>query len=186
MTGTKVLPWGPHTWYAIHYVALGYPSEPCENDKRIYKAFFENLGHVLPCKRCTVHYNDNLVRMPLTDEVMRTTDTLFRWTVDIHNEVNKQTGKRTYTYEEAQHVLMTLGDEKKVPAVSPTPARQHPAPVAPKRTNYALVFALIAVAVIALIALIFVHVRGGAGGAEVGGAEVGAPSPSGGVSGGGK
>lgn len=125
MTTVKVLPWGPHTWYGVHYVALGYPQEPCDTDKQNYRAFFENLGNVLPCKRCTAHYNANLARMPLTDEVMKNADSLFRWTVDLHNEVNKQTGKRTYSYEEANEILMTLGDQQQ--------QQQQPSPIEPEK-----------------------------------------------------
>ena len=29
--------WGPHGWKFIHYVSLGYPENPTEEDKHKYK-----------------------------------------------------------------------------------------------------------------------------------------------------
>ena len=29
--------WGPHGWKFMHYVSLGYPNNPTENDKLNYK-----------------------------------------------------------------------------------------------------------------------------------------------------
>ena len=32
--------WGPHGWKFMHYVSLGYPSNPTEEDKKNYKTFY--------------------------------------------------------------------------------------------------------------------------------------------------
>ena len=55
--------WGPHGWKFMHYVSLGYPQVPTENDKRNYKEFYSNLKNVLPCKTCAMNYERNLTEL---------------------------------------------------------------------------------------------------------------------------
>lgn len=93
--------WGVHGWKFIHHIALGYPVEPTENDKNNYKSFFSLLGNVLPCHICSDHYNENLLKHPLNDEVLSTKMNFINWTIDMHNEVNKKNGKKIYGYDEA-------------------------------------------------------------------------------------
>ena len=33
--------WGEYLWHTIHFVALGYPNNPSDIDKKNYKNFFE-------------------------------------------------------------------------------------------------------------------------------------------------
>jgi len=91
--------WGPSGWKFLHYIALGYPNSPTDEQKKNYYIFFQNLQNVLPCEKCSVNFKENLKKYPL-EESLENTDSLFRWTIDIHNEVNKETGKRIYSYEE--------------------------------------------------------------------------------------
>ena len=93
--------WGVHGWKFIHHIALGYPNTPSDNDKNNYKSFFNLLGNVLPCGLCSNHYNEHLLIYPLTDEVLSNKMNLINWTIDMHNEVNKQNGKKIYSYDEA-------------------------------------------------------------------------------------
>jgi len=93
--------WGVHGWKFIHHIALGYPNTPSDNDKNNYKNFFNLLGNVLPCGLCSNHYNEHLLIYPLTDEVLSNKMNLINWTIDMHNEVNKQNGKKIYSYDEA-------------------------------------------------------------------------------------
>ena len=85
--------WGPNMWTVIHAVALGYPeSGPTADDKRHYRSFYEGLQHVIPCMSCRENFKKHIEKLPidLTDQ-----STLFKWTVDLHNAVNKMTGKST-------------------------------------------------------------------------------------------
>ena len=94
--------WGPHIWYTIHYVALAYPTLPTSEDKAAMKMFLLSLGEVLPCKTCRVHFKEHLEKMPLDDHALSSKNTLFEWTVKLHNEVNETTGKNTvWTVEQA-------------------------------------------------------------------------------------
>jgi hypothetical protein len=93
--------WGVHGWKFIHHIAWGYPRRPTEIDKENYKNFFIMLGNVLPCIGCNYHYKEHLLLYPLTDEVFESYITLMKWTIDMHNEVNKFYNKKIYSYEEA-------------------------------------------------------------------------------------
>ena len=92
--------WGPHGWKFMHYVSLGFPSNPSEEDKRNYKTFYTSLQHILPCAKCANNYSHNLIKYPI-DNHLENRDTLVRWVIDIHNQVNNETNKKEYTYGEA-------------------------------------------------------------------------------------
>jgi len=98
--------WGPHGWKFMHYVSLGYPNNPSEEDKRNYKTFYTSLQHILPCAKCANNYSHNLTKYPI-DNHLENRDTLVRWVIDIHNQVNNETGKKEYTYEEALDLYNT-------------------------------------------------------------------------------
>jgi hypothetical protein len=90
--------WGKEGWKFIHWVALTYPSKPTEDDKKNYKRFFDSLQDVLPCPICAVHFKENMLKNPIR---LNSNVELFNWTVDMHNEVNKQNLKKEFSYEEA-------------------------------------------------------------------------------------
>ncbi len=90
--------WGREGWKFIHWVALTYPNHPTQKDKDNYLKFFESLQNVLPCGICAEHFRKNMERNPIRMESNRE---LFDWTVDMHNIVNKQNGKKTFTYDQA-------------------------------------------------------------------------------------
>lgn len=91
--------WGPSAWKFIHYTALAYPMEPTDKQKKEYFTFFHNLQNTLPCKKCSQNYMLNLQEIPL-ENALDNNDSLFKWTIDMHNEVNKELGKKIYSYEE--------------------------------------------------------------------------------------
>jgi len=93
--------WGKHLWYSIHFIALAFPDDPTNEEKRNYQSFFENLHKVLPCHKCSLNYVEHLIEKPITFAELSNSETLFRWTVDIHNLVNKETSKDQWTYETA-------------------------------------------------------------------------------------
>ena len=101
--------WGREGWKFIHYVALTYPSKPTEQDKAKYLKFFESLQDVLPCEICAAHFRQNMKEYPIK---MGSNRELFNWTVDIHNIVNKQNGKKILTYDEAFDELFK--DDKEI------------------------------------------------------------------------
>ena len=97
--------WGPHTWRAIHHIALGYPERPGAVEAAAYRAFFRALGPVLPCGTCAENFQRHLAReVPLTDAALAGRDALFAWTVALHNVVNRETGKRELPLAEARRL----------------------------------------------------------------------------------
>jgi hypothetical protein len=95
--------WGPKLWFFIHTIALNFPENPTFEQKKYYESFFENLKYIIPCDKCRLHYtqrqNINPVSKYLTDP-----NALFKYTIDLHNEVNKSLGKRIYSYEEVSNL----------------------------------------------------------------------------------
>ena len=89
---TKI--WGPVMWESIHCVAFGYPVNPTVTQKRKYKEYFLNLGHVLPCSLCQTSYNffinDKNSDTFLSDNVFKSRLTLAKWVFNLHNRVNKK------------------------------------------------------------------------------------------------
>ena len=99
--------WGPHGWKFLHYVSLGYPEHPTEEDKINYKNFFISIKNILPCIICSNHYAENYDKIPLTDAILSDKTSLVRWVIDIHNVVNKSKNKRIVPYDEALALINT-------------------------------------------------------------------------------
>lgn len=103
--------WGPHCWFFIHSVTLGYPNNPTEADKQNFKQFFESLGKVLPCIKCRNNYKQHLAKLPLDDNVMSSRDKLVKWLIDVHNEVNISTQKSPMSYETAVEAFAAMPNQ---------------------------------------------------------------------------
>jgi hypothetical protein len=91
--------WGPFFWHTIHIVALGYPKNPTYTDKKCAKEFYESLAYLLPCSLCREHYQEHLKKNPINTFLDSRTD-LIKWTIEIHNQVNKKLGKTEWSLEE--------------------------------------------------------------------------------------
>lgn len=105
--------WGPHGWKFIHFVALGYPKNPNPKDKENYKTFFNILSTILPCSICNDHLKINLIKYPLTDEILSDRIKLLNWTIDLHNEVNKINNKKIINYNEGLNLLINNFQDSK-------------------------------------------------------------------------
>lgn len=88
--------WGPHLWIFLHSVAANYPDEPTVYDITNTQNFIFSLVHIIPCSICKEHFNNLLIKgakvesiKPLTINTLKNRKTLFKWTYDIHNYVNK-------------------------------------------------------------------------------------------------
>ncbi len=90
--------WGRQAWHFIHMVALSYPENPTKEDKKNYLKFFKSLEKTLPCPICSEHFRENMEKMPIN---LDNREGLFRWTVDVHNEVNKKNKKTIISYDKA-------------------------------------------------------------------------------------
>lgn len=98
--------WGPAGWHFMHTVSMTYPEIPSDQDKEKYRIFYESIGEVLPCPACRRHYQDNLKKLPIQ---LDSRADLFKWTIDIHNEVNKKNKKKILSYDEAFEAIKKNG-----------------------------------------------------------------------------
>jgi hypothetical protein len=116
--------WGPFFWHTMHLVALGYPNEPTYAEKRAAKEFYESFTHLIPCPACKLHYSENLKTLPVTPSLDTRKD-LFKWTIDMHNMVNKQLGKPEYTEMDSIAFYHRLGDMGRSPVWTPEDIQSH-------------------------------------------------------------
>ena len=100
--------WGKEGWHFIHMTALNFPLEPTEEDRKNYMQFLESLQFVLPCEGCAYNWSEKLKTHP---PKMENRDEFFRWTVDMHNQVNVSNGKKEINYEDA---LKRLDEKRKL------------------------------------------------------------------------
>lgn len=90
--------WGPHLWFYMHTISFNYPDNPNFNDKSNYLNFYNSLKTTIPCEKCKNHYSSHLLQNPPR---LETRDSLVKWTIDLHNQVNETLGKRKWDYQEA-------------------------------------------------------------------------------------
>lgn len=109
--------WGPMFWHVLHVVALSYPSNPTYAQKRAAKEFYESMAELIPCPICREHYKQHIQKLPLSPHLDRRDD-LFRWTVEVHNEVNKLLGKPMVTEAESIKYYLRLGARDRSPFIT--------------------------------------------------------------------
>lgn len=101
--------WGPAVWTTMHIFTFSYPNAPAQIDKDQAVKFFELVPVFLPCGICSMHFNETLKELPLTDAVLQSRETLSRWLNTVHNRVNRRLNKREVTYNEAVDIFITKG-----------------------------------------------------------------------------
>lgn len=92
--------WGPKMWTMIHLICLQAPETIDTNVGNTYYMFFSMMPYVLPCDKCREHWLDHVRAFPL-EQALGSRDKLFRWSVQVHNLVNKSLGKPEVPYEVA-------------------------------------------------------------------------------------
>jgi hypothetical protein len=105
--------WGPDAWSFIHSVALNYPKNPTSEDREHYYGFYNNLKYILPCPICADNYGKHINDLQLTDAVLSSRKSLFNWTVDLHNKVNRMKGRSEYSYDRAIEKYSRMFDKSK-------------------------------------------------------------------------
>lgn len=86
--------WGSSGWRFLHPITFAF--DPKKKQK--YKTFFETLPDVLPCRTCGEHFRQNLNKH-LLEPALTNKESLSRWLVTMHNEVNSQRRKPILDYE---------------------------------------------------------------------------------------
>jgi hypothetical protein len=101
----------------MHIVAIGYPSEPTYAQKKAAKEFYESFAFLIPCPVCREHYETHLQKNPLTPHLDRRDD-LFRWTINVHNEVNVLLGKPRLLESEVITYYRRIGLRNSTPVIN--------------------------------------------------------------------
>lgn len=102
--------WGKYVWTTLHVIALGYPDTPSDKDKADFKDFYLNFWKVIPCQKCADNYRRHLSEISSIDDALADSVSLFNWTVDLHNIVNKELGQPVMTYQQATEMFARLGN----------------------------------------------------------------------------
>ena len=93
---------------------MGYPEKPSYSHKKAAKEFFESLIFLLPCDVCRKHYTQHLAVKPVAQYLDRRQD-LFKWTVDLHNEVNASLQKPRLSESEVIDYYKRIGSRGRTP-----------------------------------------------------------------------
>jgi len=101
----KPAKFGPYYWGVLHLACLGGINPSA------LQALVAMFPAILPCPACGVHFAEvlNAAPLPETDDP----DVLFKWSVDVHNVVNKRLEKPLLTYEDAFKYWMTMPEAPK-------------------------------------------------------------------------
>jgi len=107
---------GPYIWATIHLICLGAPSKLDEYQKQAFRIFFYQLPFIIPCGSCGKHLQENLKDNSIENALNKGNDALFKWSVNLHNIVNKQLNKQEISYEDAYDHWKKIseGKEEKV------------------------------------------------------------------------
>tara|TARA_B100000795_G_scaffold261382_1_gene238110 strand:- start:406 stop:879 length:474 start_codon:yes stop_codon:yes gene_type:complete len=89
-------------WDLIHTLPFIITTEFSSNYKlKSLIHFFFNKIKFLPCKTCKDHYSLYFKRFPINK--IKTNEDLYRWTVDLHNDVNKRLNKGYVSYDKYRY-----------------------------------------------------------------------------------
>lgn len=93
--------WGPSLWSILHTIAKLYPNNPSVKDKNMAFQLTKYLALIIPCKTCQKHYIQNYTRYK---PEFSSGSKFFKWTVKIHNLVNKKNNKHQINNEKAYQI----------------------------------------------------------------------------------
>ena len=75
------------------------------------------MAELIPCPMCREHYKEHLKKLPLSPHLDRRDD-LFRWTVQLHNEVNILLKKPIVSETESINFYTRLGARERSPFIT--------------------------------------------------------------------
>eukprot|EP00618_Florenciella_parvula_P036072 CAMPEP_0119474524 /NCGR_PEP_ID=MMETSP1344-20130328/5743_1 /TAXON_ID=236787 /ORGANISM="Florenciella parvula, Strain CCMP2471" /LENGTH=583 /DNA_ID=CAMNT_0007507845 /DNA_START=43 /DNA_END=1794 /DNA_ORIENTATION=- len=84
---------GQYTWFYLHTVAAKYPEYPSDVDMRTIRNMIASLAQHYPCKKCRQHLREKLQDPELGPVRVENRTSLAVWMCDLHNMVNRDTGK---------------------------------------------------------------------------------------------
>ena len=79
--------WGPHYWFVLHTITLGYPLMPNDISKKKYYEFIHNIPLFIPVKQIGDKFSIILDKYPVAP-YLDSRDSLIKWFHFIHNKIN--------------------------------------------------------------------------------------------------
>ena len=105
--------WGPKMWFVLHTMSFAYPENPTDFDKENYNNFFNSLTNMIPCTVCKAHYTEHTKKNPIAPH-LHSKNSLVKYVVELHNEVNKILGKEILDERVAlQNIVNKYNQNKK-------------------------------------------------------------------------
>lgn len=95
--------WGNPIWAMIHICAYYAPNTLNRDWALSYKAFISCLMFAIPCPLCRANLVENLGTLNI-DNYLRTNESVFEYSVALHNKVNKELNKPVISIEEARRI----------------------------------------------------------------------------------
>lgn len=101
-------------WVLLHTATYHYPENPSDKHKEDIRKLIDNIrNRGLACAICSAHFAAYIGGHPFEPHIT-SKDSLFKYFVELHNDVNRRNGKPTITLEHAK----TLYIESKPTLVS--------------------------------------------------------------------
>ena len=94
----NVFMWQSITWIFFHKLSLNQDT----SKNNYYEKFFNSFRYIIPCSICRNHYISMLNEPKLNLKKRIENKTLFEFTIDIHNIVNKRIGGFQWNYEKSR------------------------------------------------------------------------------------
>jgi hypothetical protein len=92
--------WADPIWFLIHYIAANLPNKLSHQQMISFKAFIVCLRYLLPCSDCRIHMAEYISNTEI-DPYLKTKDSVFYWTWNFHNSVNKRINRPMIKIEDA-------------------------------------------------------------------------------------
>ena len=109
---------GPNMWATIHYICLGSGNSINGSLDTVKQnsitQFFTLLPSIIPCDSCNENLPLELKKNPIDNHLGNSED-LFKWSVAIHNSVNRRLGKPEVSVEKAKTIWLSGYNKTLIP-----------------------------------------------------------------------
>jgi hypothetical protein len=124
----------------------GYPDLPTDATKQALRNYLDALVYLIPCPSCAEHWREIAPTVDTSSRVAA-----LKWSIDVHNAVNKRLQKPVLSYAEAIRAL----DDKCPHSGAYTPPQNYTPPaLKTERTIMITIIVLLFVAVVVMVAVV--------------------------------
>jgi len=97
-------------WEILHIIGYLYPEQPSHSDKTQIHLLFNYISNGgLPCSSCVIHFNEYMNQRDLY-HICKNRHNLKNFIIDLHNHVNKRTGKDTMDYSIVDEMYSNISE----------------------------------------------------------------------------